>query len=286
MRALTVNERIVSDDTDAYVIAEIGHNHEGDLGKAEELVRQAAAAGASAVKLQKRNNRSLYTKEMYDSPYTGRNSYGPTYGAHREFLEFGTHEYTHLQQLSAELGVDFIATAFDFASVDFLAELGVPADQDSLRRHQEHTAPRLRGEGRQAPDREHRRRRHGVGAARLRHRPADQPGPRAAAVHGDLPDRAGGVEPGGAGHLPGRVPGHGHRLLRARHRPVGRLDRVRPRRPGGGEARHPRPYPARQRPQVLAGAGGHRRTGRRTAPGTALAGQRREAGPAAWNGPR
>ncbi|MEU7122738.1 N-acetylneuraminate synthase family protein [Streptomyces zaomyceticus] len=127
MRALTVNERIVSDDTDAYVIAEIGHNHEGDLGKAEELVRQAAAAGASAVKLQKRNNRSLYTQAMYDSPYTGRNSYGPTYGAHREFLEFGTHEYTHLQQLSAELGVDFIATAFDFASVDFLAELGVPA---------------------------------------------------------------------------------------------------------------------------------------------------------------
>ncbi|MEV4937185.1 N-acetylneuraminate synthase family protein [Streptomyces zaomyceticus] len=127
MRELTVNERIVSDDTDAYVIAEIGHNHEGDLGKAEELVRQAAAAGASAVKLQKRNNRSLYTRAMYDSPYTGRNSYGPTYGAHREFLEFGTHEYTHLQQLSAELGVDFIATAFDFASVDFLAELGVPA---------------------------------------------------------------------------------------------------------------------------------------------------------------
>ncbi|MFD9051234.1 N-acetylneuraminate synthase family protein [Streptomyces zaomyceticus] len=127
MRALTVNERIVSDDTDAYVIAEIGHNHEGDLGKAEELVRQAAAAGASAVKLQKRNNRSLYTQAMYDSPYTGRNSYGPTYGAHREFLEFGTHEYAHLQQLSAGLGVDFIATAFDFASVDFLAELGVPA---------------------------------------------------------------------------------------------------------------------------------------------------------------
>ncbi|MCX4967309.1 N-acetylneuraminate synthase family protein [Streptomyces sp. NBC_00654] len=127
MRALTVNDRTISDETDAYVIAEIGHNHEGDLGKAEELVRQAAAAGASAVKLQKRNNRSLYTRAMYDSPYTGRNSFGPTYGAHREFLEFGTHEYTYLQQLSAELRVDFLATAFDFASVDFLAELGVPA---------------------------------------------------------------------------------------------------------------------------------------------------------------
>ncbi|MEV8623562.1 N-acetylneuraminate synthase family protein [Streptomyces sp. NBC_01268] len=127
MRALTVNERIISDDTDAYVIAEIGHNHEGDLGKAEELIRQAAAAGASAVKLQKRDNRALYTRAMYDSPYTGRNSFGPTYGAHRAFLEFGTHEYTHLQRLSAELGVDFIATAFDFGSVDFLAELDVPA---------------------------------------------------------------------------------------------------------------------------------------------------------------
>ncbi|MFD4371320.1 N-acetylneuraminate synthase family protein [Streptomyces sp. NPDC058486] len=127
MRALTVNGRTISDETDAYVIAEIGHNHEGDLGKAEELVRQAAAAGASAVKLQKRDNRSLYTRAMYDSPYTGRNSFGPTYGAHREFLEFGVHEYTHLQRLSAELGVDFMATAFDFASVDFLAELGVPA---------------------------------------------------------------------------------------------------------------------------------------------------------------
>ncbi|MFF9345179.1 MULTISPECIES: N-acetylneuraminate synthase family protein [unclassified Streptomyces] len=127
MRALTVNGRTISDETDAYVIAEIGHNHEGDLGKAEELVRQAAAAGASAVKLQKRDNRSLFTRAMFDSPYTGRNSFGPTYGAHREFLEFGAAEYTHLQQLSAELGVDFMATAFDFASVDFLAELGVPA---------------------------------------------------------------------------------------------------------------------------------------------------------------
>jgi sialic acid synthase len=127
MRALTIDERTISDDTDAYVIAEIGHNHEGDLGRAEELVRQAAAAGASAVKLQKRDNRNLYTKAMFDEPYTGRNSFGPTYGAHREALEFGRYEYTHLARLAAELGVDFIATAFDFRSVDFLAEIGVPA---------------------------------------------------------------------------------------------------------------------------------------------------------------
>ncbi|OLF17233.1 N-acetylneuraminate synthase family protein [Actinophytocola xanthii] len=127
MRKLSIAGRFIDDSTDAYVIAEIGHNHEGDLGKAEELVRAAAAAGASAAKLQKRDNRSLYTRAMYDEPYTGRNSYGPTYGAHREALEFGAAEYRHLAAVAADAGIHFISTAFDFPSVDFLVELGVPA---------------------------------------------------------------------------------------------------------------------------------------------------------------
>lgn len=126
-RDLEIADKIISDGTDAYVIAEIGHNHEGDLGKAEELVRKAAAAGASAAKLQKRDNHSLYTRAMFNEPYTGRNSYGPTYGLHREALEFGRSEYIYLLQLAVELGVDFISTAFDFPSVDFLTEIGVPA---------------------------------------------------------------------------------------------------------------------------------------------------------------
>lgn len=126
-RELIIGNRSVSDETDAYVIAEIGHNHEGDLAKAEELFRQAAAAGAHAAKLQKRDNRSLYTKAMYDEPYTGRNSFGPTYGQHREALEFGRDEYIHLARLAAELRIDFMSTAFDFASVDFLADLDLPA---------------------------------------------------------------------------------------------------------------------------------------------------------------
>ncbi|HVK25515.1 MAG TPA: N-acetylneuraminate synthase family protein [Actinokineospora sp.] len=127
MRKLAIADRIIDDSTDPYVIAEIGHNHEGDLGKAEELVRAAAAAGASAAKLQKRDNRALYTRAMFDEPYTGRNSYGPTYGTHREALEFGEAEYRHLAEVAAEVGVDFISTAFDFGSVDFLVGLGVPA---------------------------------------------------------------------------------------------------------------------------------------------------------------
>lgn len=127
MRELTIAGRTISDDTPAYVIAEIGHNHEGELAKAEELVRAAAAAGASAAKLQKRDNKHLFTTAMFNEPYTGRNSYGPTYGAHREALEFGLREYTHLAAVAAEVGIDFISTAFDFPSVDFLYDLGLPA---------------------------------------------------------------------------------------------------------------------------------------------------------------
>jgi N-acetylneuraminate synthase/sialic acid synthase len=126
-REFTISSKVVSDNADAYVIAEIGHNHQGDLRLAEELFRQAAKSGASAAKLQKRHNATLYTKAMYNERYGGRNSYGSTYGAHREALEFDRAEYRHLSRLAAELGIDFIATAFDFRSVDFLADLDIAA---------------------------------------------------------------------------------------------------------------------------------------------------------------
>jgi N-acetylneuraminate synthase/sialic acid synthase len=79
------------------------------------------------VKLQKRDNRGLYTRAAYNKPYDNENSFGSTYGEHREFLEFGLKEYTELQRYARELGIDFFATAFDLASADFLAELDVPA---------------------------------------------------------------------------------------------------------------------------------------------------------------
>ncbi|MFE9402167.1 N-acetylneuraminate synthase family protein [Streptomyces sp. NPDC006530] len=127
MRSLDISGHTISDASEAYVIAEIGHNHGGSVAQAEALFQAAAAAGASAVKLQKRDNRALFTQTMYDEPYTSIHSYGPTYGEHREALEFGRPEYLHLQQVARDLGIDFFATAFDIPSVDFLAELGLPA---------------------------------------------------------------------------------------------------------------------------------------------------------------
>lgn len=126
MRELTIDSIRIADDTDAFVIAEIGHNHQGEVETAKEFIKSAHDAGANAVKFQKRDNKALYTREMYESVYDNRNSYGPTYGAHRDALEFGWDEFVELKKYCAELGVLFFATPFDFKSVDFLAELDVP----------------------------------------------------------------------------------------------------------------------------------------------------------------
>lgn len=124
---LNIDGRRVAADTDCYVIAEIGHNHQGSVEACKKLFSEAATAGASAVKLQKRDNRALFTREAFDAPYNSENAYGPTYGTHREALEFGRGEYLELQQHAKELGISFFSTAFDFPSADFLAELDMPA---------------------------------------------------------------------------------------------------------------------------------------------------------------
>ncbi len=125
--SLVIDGKIIADSSDCYVIAEIGHNHQGELEKCKELFRVAKQCGADAVKLQKRDNRTLYTKAYYNKPYEHRNSFGRTYGEHREYLEFGLEEYRELQLYARELGITFFSTAFDIPSADFLAELDMPA---------------------------------------------------------------------------------------------------------------------------------------------------------------
>ena len=125
-RKLVIENKTVSDASDCYVIAEVGHNHMGKLDVCKEMFRVAKECGADAVKLQKRDNRSIYTKALYDQVYDNPNSYGNTYGEHREALEFGLPEYTELKACAKELGITFFATAFDFKSADFLEALDMP----------------------------------------------------------------------------------------------------------------------------------------------------------------
>jgi N-acetylneuraminate synthase/sialic acid synthase len=125
-RKLEINDIVVSDESKAFVIAEIGHNHQGSVETCKKMFKAAAESGATAVKLQKRNNKELFTKEFYDSPYNSENAFGPTYGSHREALEFNFEDYQELKSYAESLGVIFFSTAFDFSSVDFLVKLGVP----------------------------------------------------------------------------------------------------------------------------------------------------------------
>jgi len=126
-REFVVGGVAIGDREKCFVIAEIGHNHQGSIETAKQMIKAAVDSGATAVKLQKRSNKSLFTKRYFDRPYDSENSFGSTYGEHRENLEFNEDQYRALQVFSADLGVILFATAFDFESADFLEALNVPA---------------------------------------------------------------------------------------------------------------------------------------------------------------
>ncbi len=125
-RQLRIDGVEIHDGGDCYVVAEIGHNHQGELDKAKQLIEAAKECGVNAVKLQKRSNRTLFTREFFDQPYDNEFSFGRTYGEHREALELGREEWIELQRYARELDITLFGTAFDFESADLLAELDVP----------------------------------------------------------------------------------------------------------------------------------------------------------------
>ncbi|HKQ84621.1 MAG TPA: N-acetylneuraminate synthase family protein [Steroidobacteraceae bacterium] len=107
------------------VVAEIGCNHKGDMAIARDLIESAARfAKADFVKFQKRCNRELLTADEYDAPHPNpANSYGDTYGAHREFLEFDVHQHRQLLRWCEELGVGYSTSVWDMTSAREMAAL-------------------------------------------------------------------------------------------------------------------------------------------------------------------
>lgn len=125
MKTVEFGKSKISDSGPAYLIAEIGHNHQGKLETAVKMIQVAASCGVQAVKFQKRDNRTLFTRAYYDRLYDNENSYGKTYGEHREYLEFDENEYRELIKCAEDNNVEFMCTAFDIPSVDFLEKLGI-----------------------------------------------------------------------------------------------------------------------------------------------------------------
>lgn len=107
------------------IIAEIGCNHKGDMQIAKELIMTAATyCKADVVKFQKRCNKELLTPEEYNAPHPNpANSYGPTYGAHREFLEFSLDQHRQLKAWCEEYGIEYSTSVWDVTSAKEICTL-------------------------------------------------------------------------------------------------------------------------------------------------------------------
>lgn len=107
-----------------FVIAEIGINHNGDLSLAKQLINQAKAAGCDAVKFQKRDIDRVYTAAYLAG--SRESPWGTTQREQKEGLEFGADEFDEIDAYCTHLGIPWFASAWDTASLEFLAEYDLP----------------------------------------------------------------------------------------------------------------------------------------------------------------
>jgi len=106
------------------VIAEIGCNHKGEMSIAKELLTIASQCGVEVAKFQKRHNVELLTEEQYSEPHPNPiNSYGDTYGAHREFLEFDINQHLELKEYAENLGLIYSTSVWDTTSAKEIVSL-------------------------------------------------------------------------------------------------------------------------------------------------------------------
>jgi len=108
-------------NNETYIIAEIGQNHNGDINIAKKIIDQLdrypydeitgdRLNKTNAIKLTKRDLTEELSVEGLAKPYTGENSFGPTYGEHREFLELSYREHAELGAYIKKKGFDFVET--------------------------------------------------------------------------------------------------------------------------------------------------------------------------------
>lgn len=104
-----------------FIIAEIGINHNGDIGICKDLIDVAADSGCDAVKLQKREINKVYTQEFLESPR--ESPWGNTQRHQKEALEFNEDDYFEIQKYSKSRGIEFFASSWDLDSQEFLRKL-------------------------------------------------------------------------------------------------------------------------------------------------------------------
>jgi N-acetylneuraminate synthase len=125
-REVKLGNRLVGDGHPAYVIAEIGINHNGDLQVAKQMIDAAVHAGVDAVKLQKRTPEVCtppeQQKQMRETPWGYI-----TYLEYRHKVEFGLDEYREIDRHCKEKGIAWFVSVWDEPSVDFMEQFDTPA---------------------------------------------------------------------------------------------------------------------------------------------------------------
>jgi len=136
-----LGSKVVGPGKPCYVIAEIGINHNGDIDLAKKLINVALGSGCDAVKFQKRTIDVVYTAEELAKPR--ESPFGTTNGDLKRGLEFEQEEYEEIDRYCREVKIDWFASCWDEASVDFIAQFKVPSfkiasaslTDDNLLRH-------------------------------------------------------------------------------------------------------------------------------------------------------
>ena len=138
---IRLGSKVIGGDRPCYVVAEIGINHNGDIELAKKLINVALGADCDAVKFQKRTINVVYTPEELAKPR--ESPFGNTNGDLKRGLEFEQDEYEEIDRYCREVKIDWFASCWDEASVDFIAQFKVPCfkiasaslTDDNLLRH-------------------------------------------------------------------------------------------------------------------------------------------------------
>ena len=126
IREIKIGNRMVGDGYPAYIIAEIGINHNGDLGIAKQMIDAAVHAGVDAVKFQKRTPDVAtpldQQTQMRETPWGYI-----TYLEYRYRVEFNEDQYCEIDRYCREKGIAWIVSVWDQPSVDFMEKFDTPA---------------------------------------------------------------------------------------------------------------------------------------------------------------
>lgn len=119
------NDKVYATHSKPIIIAEVGCNHKGNISIAKEMIVVAALfCKVDIVKFQKRCNKELLSKEEYYTPHPNTdNSYGRTYGEHREFLEFSLEQHKQLKNWCEQYGVIYSTSVWDVTSAQEITSL-------------------------------------------------------------------------------------------------------------------------------------------------------------------